>query len=110
MFSRVFVLSCTLHTHSYMSMYCLWMSLLTFLVSSKLQGVKIVSLYVTMSYVVMCVHVCVCTVQVCACVRVYMCAYVYTVHVWVGVSVVGSTRVLGVLRVPSTHPRTDPLS
>ena len=55
----------------------------------KVEGCNpIVSLYVTMSYVVTCTHMC--------------------VHV--GVSVVGSTHVLGVLRVPSTHPHIDPLS
>ena len=62
--------------------------------------------------VCVCVHAC-----VCACVCVYMCVCVHVcvctcvcVHMCVCVSVVGSTCILGVPRVPPTHPCTDPLS
>ena len=72
------------------SMYCLWMSLHAHLPCLlKVEGCNpIVSLYVTMSFVVMCV-LCVCA---CVCMHLYMCVHVCTymcvyiaidqVHLW----------------------------
>ena len=68
-FTRVFLLSC-----SHMSMYCLWMSSFTFLVSSKLKVEILYCKFVCHSVIScdVCVCACVC-VRACVCVHVCMC-------------------------------------